>query len=99
MGVKQYVSAKALLLALIPLVLPAQTTVIGAGYTTPQPMDASPGQVITIFARVAGKAPADPVTAAPPLPVTLGGFSVLLRQSFLDPIAVPVLSVEDTQSC
>lgn len=102
MRVKPYVSAKATsltALVLFPLLIQAQTTVIGAGYTTPQPIDASPGQVITIFARVAGRAVADPVTASPPLPTSLGGFSVLLRQSFIDPMLIPVLSVSDTQSC
>ena len=102
MRVKSYVSAKATVLSalvLFPLLVQAQTTVIGAGYTTPQPIDASPGQVITIFARVAGKAVADPVMASAPLPTSLGGFSILLRQSFLDPMLIPVLSVSDTQSC
>lgn len=104
MRVKQYVSitAAALIatsLVLFPSVGLAQTTVIGAGYTTPQPLDASPGQLVTIFAVVAGKQAADPLTAAPPLPTTLGGFSVLLRQTFIDPILIPILSVSDTQSC
>lgn len=102
MRVKPYVSAKATIfpaLVLFQLFAQAQTTVIGAGYTNPQPIDASPGQVITIFAKVAGKAVADPVMASPPLPTSLGGFSILLRQSFLDPALVPVLSVSDTQSC
>jgi uncharacterized protein (TIGR03437 family) len=105
MRVKQYVSVEAasyLLAAgliLFPLTSQAQSTVIGAGYTTPQPTDASPGQLITIFAVIAGKTPADPLTASPPLPTTLGGFSVLLRQTFIDPILIPVLSVSDAQSC
>ncbi len=102
MGAKQYGSARASVLPLVvlfPLLAAAQTTVIGAGYTAPQPVDAAPGQVITIFARVAGKTVADPVTAAPPLPVSLGGFSVTLRQTFLDPASVPILSVADSQSC
>ena len=107
MRVKRYVSVKAAaLLAAAGVVLfplsgqvQVQPVVLGAGYTTPQPIDVSPGQVITIFARVAGKAPSDPVTAAPPLPVTLGGFSVLLRQSFINPMQTPILSVSDTLSC
>jgi uncharacterized protein (TIGR03437 family) len=103
MGMKQYRSAKAsvlpALVAVFPLLLQAQSTVISAGYTPPRPVDASPGQVITIFVRVAGKAMADPVTAAPPLPTSLGGFTVVLRQSFLDPAAIPILSVVDSQSC
>jgi len=101
---KAYVSGKAAILIAAGLVLfssagPAQTTVIGAGYTTPQPIDASPGQLITIFAVVAGKQQADPLTATPPLPTSLGGFSVLLRQTFIDPMQIPILSVSDMQSC
>jgi uncharacterized protein (TIGR03437 family) len=105
MRVNQYVSVKAASLlaaaglVVFPLACQAQTIVIGAGYTTPQPIAASPGQVITIFATVAGKQPADPVTANPPLPTSLGGFSVLLRQSFIDPMLIPIQSVVDTLSC
>ena len=104
MGVKQYVSVNAIILlavssVLFPLAGRAQTTVIGAGYTTPQPLNASPGLLITIFAVVSGKQPADPVTASAPLPTSLGGFSVLLRQTFIDPLPIPILSVSDTQSC
>src|SRR5690349_17439138 len=74
--------------------------VIGAGYTTPGSVDAAPGQVITIFARVPGKAVADPITVAPPLPYTLGGFSALLRQTFpADPRPVPIQSAADSESC
>ncbi len=86
-------------LLLFPLAGWAQTTVIGAGYTTPQQTDASPGQLITIFAMVSGKQPAEPQTATLPLPTTLGGFSVLLRQTFIDPIQIPIFSVSDTLSC
>src|SRR5690349_20022168 len=84
---------------LFPLAGWAQTALVGAGYTTPQPLDACPGQLITIFATVTGKVPADPLTANPPLPTSLGGFTVLLRQTFIDPIPIPILSVSDTQSC
>src|SRR5215471_14360181 len=41
----------------------AQTVVIGAGYAPPAAIDVAPGQLITIFARVPGKTPADPVVA------------------------------------
>jgi len=103
MRMKSYGSRKAAALLAVALLFSlagrAQTTVIGAGYTTPQPLDASPGQLITIFAMVNGKQPADPLTASPPLPTSLGGFSVLLRQTFIDPIQIPILSVSDTQSC
>jgi len=104
MRVKQYVSIKAASLlaaslVLFPLACQSQTTVIGAGYTTPQPLNAAPGQLVTIFAVVAGKQAADPLTASAPLPTSLGGFSVLLRQTFIDPSPIPILSVSDTQSC
>jgi uncharacterized protein (TIGR03437 family) len=78
----------------------AQAIVIGAGYAAPSAIDVAPGQVITIFARVPGKTPADAVFATPPLPAGLAGFSVLLRQTFpSDPQQVPILSVADSQSC
>jgi uncharacterized protein (TIGR03437 family) len=78
----------------------AQATVIGAGYAAPSAIDVAPGQVITIFARVPGKTAADPVVATAPLPVELGGFSVLLRQTFpSSPTPAPILSVSDSQSC
>lgn len=77
---------------------PAQ--VIGAGYATPRSIDVAPGQIITIFTRVPGKVAADPVTATPPLPTTLAGFSVVLRQTFSsNPQAVPIASAVDFQSC
>jgi uncharacterized protein (TIGR03437 family) len=78
----------------------AQTVVTGAGYSSPSPIAVAPGQVITIFAHVPDKTPAAPVVADAPLPLTLGGFSVLLRQTFpSDPTPVPILSVGDSQSC
>ena len=66
---------------------------------TPQPIVVSPGQVITIFARIPGKALTPTMLSNPPLPTGLGGFSVLLRQTYIDPILIPILSVSDTQSC
>ena len=104
MRMKLYLFRSAILLFsaglfLLPFAGWTQTTVIGAGYTTPQPIDASPGQLITIFATVAGKQPADPQTATPPLPTTLSGFSVLLRQTFIDAIPIPIFSVSDVLSC
>ena len=77
-----------------------QPVVTGAGYATPRATDAAPGQVLTIFVRVPGKTPSDPVTAKAPLPVTLAGFSVVLRQTYpADPQAVPILAEADAQSC
>ena len=72
---------------------------LGAGYRAPQPIEVAPGQVITLFVRIPGKTAADLVTATPPLPTTLGGFAVVLRQTLADPRAVPILSAGDAQSC
>jgi len=55
--------------------------------------------VITIFAKIPGRQPTASVAAPAPLPSTLGGFTVLLRQTFIDPISIPILSVSDAQSC
>jgi uncharacterized protein (TIGR03437 family) len=80
--------------------LHGQAVVIGAGYAAPGATDAAPGQLLTIFARVPGKTPADPVVAKAPLPAALAGFTVLLRQTFpADPQQVPILSAVDSQSC
>lgn len=84
----------------IPLPCHGQAVVIGAGYAAPGATDAAPGQLLTIQARVPGKTPADPVVAKAPLPSSLAGFSVVLRQTFpSDPQTVPVLSAVDSQSC
>ena len=72
---------------------------MGAGYNVPRPVDVAPGQVITVFVRIPGKAAAEPATASPPLPATLAGFSGLLRQSFAEPMDVPIVSVVDSESC
>lgn len=106
MRVKPYVFAKAAGLftaaTLVLFLVPAQgqTSVFGAGYSAPQPIVVSPGQVITIFARVQGK-PLTPTVLSndSPLPTGLGGFSVLLRQTYIDPVLIPILSVSDAQSC
>jgi uncharacterized protein (TIGR03437 family) len=86
---------------LMASILPAQPVATGAGYSFPRLIEVAPGQVITLFVRVPGKeALAAPVTAQPPLPATLSGFAVILRQSFpSDPVAVPIQSVADSQFC
>ena len=85
---------------LLPLGCHAQAVAIGAGYSFPKPVDAAPGQVVTVFVRVPGKTAAPDTTAQPPLPASLGGFSVTLRQTFpSDPVAVPIQSVIDSETC
>ena len=85
---------------LLPFCGYADTVVIGAGYAAPTPLSVAPGQVVTLFVHVPGKTAADPVSATAPLPGTLGGFSAVLRQTFPStPVAVPISSVVDAQSC
>jgi uncharacterized protein (TIGR03437 family) len=85
---------------LLPWLAQAQPVTVGAGYTLPRLIEVAPGQVITLFVRVPGKTPAASVTAQPPLPSTLAGFSIVLRQSFpTDPVPVPIQSVVDSQFC
>jgi uncharacterized protein (TIGR03437 family) len=84
----------------LPWACHAQAVAVGAGYSLPAPIDVAPGQVITLFVQVPGKTASDAVTASAPLPTTLGGFSVLLRQSYPSaPQSVPIASVADYQSC
>jgi uncharacterized protein (TIGR03437 family) len=90
----------ALISFLLPLAANGQPVATGAGYEPPLPIAVAPGQVITLYVRIPGKTAATAATAQPPLPATLGGFSVLLRQTFpSDPVAVPLLSVADAQPC
>ncbi len=87
-------------LGLSPWLVHAQPVTVGAGYSLPRLINVAPGQVITIFVRVPGKAMAPPATAQPPLPASLAGFAVVLRQSFpSDPVTVPIQSVTDSQYC
>jgi uncharacterized protein (TIGR03437 family) len=84
----------------LPVACWGQPVAVGAGYSLPGPIDVAPGQVITLYVQVPGKTVSAPVTATAPLPVTLAGFSVLLRQSFPSgPQAVPIQGVMDYQSC
>jgi uncharacterized protein (TIGR03437 family) len=87
-------------LLLSPCLALAQPVAVGAGYLLPRPIAVAPGQVITLFVRVPGKAVTATVTAQPPLPTALGGFAVMLRQTFpSDPVPVPIQSVADSQFC
>ena len=82
-----------LVFALVPLF--AQTnTVAGAGYSFPVPLNVAPGQVITLFVDGIGASLTQTVRApAGPLPLTLAGISVTLKQSSSN-TPVPLLSVQ-----
>jgi uncharacterized protein (TIGR03437 family) len=82
------------------LLAQAPTQIISAGYSVPSSIKVAPGQVITLFLRASAKSPAQPVIAPETqLPTTLAGYSVTMRQTFSDPIAVPIASVYTIQQC
>ncbi len=90
----------AVMFGFLPFSCPAQALSVGAGYALPGPVKVAPGQVIALFVSVPGKTAAGPVSAHPPLPTALGGFSVLLRQTFpSDPVPVPIQAVADSPVC
>lgn len=81
----------------------AQTPIfMKAGYTTPTPIRVAPGQVITLY--ISGTKtvlpPQNPSIRATttPLPITLGGFSVTVRQGS-NTYAAPLFSVVQTPNC
>jgi uncharacterized protein (TIGR03437 family) len=81
----------------------AQTTILmSAGYTTPTPIQVAPGQVITLY--ISGTKTVLPLQSPSirattiPLPTTLGGFSVTVRQGN-NMYAAPLLSVAQTPNC
>ncbi len=80
-------------------VLAAQSgiTVIGSGYINPSTVVIAPGQITTIFLSGVKSTwsllSPYPTASGLPLPTTLAGFSVTLRQfKNVDPIPVPILS-------
>jgi len=82
--------------------LPGQTTnvVIDSGYRAPGPLKVAPGQVITLFVRPSSIRLTSGIAASSaPLPATLGGFSVTLRQTFSPPVAVPIISINPIGTC
>jgi uncharacterized protein (TIGR03437 family) len=89
-------------LAIGACLLPGQSTnvVINSGYRAPSPLKVAPGQVITLFVRPASIRLTSGVAAtSTPLPVTLGGFSATLRQTFSPAVAVPIFSVNPIGNC
>lgn len=97
-----YLSKIFLGLALGVCLLPAQTVnvVVDSGYRAPGPLKVAPGQVITLFVRPATIRLTSGISAdGTPLPLSLGGFSATLRQTFSSPVAVPILSVNPLSTC
>lgn len=81
---------------------PAQTgSVVSAGYRLPDPLDVAPGQIITLFARrPAGDPGVSAVVSGAPLPLSLGGASVVLRQSdWPVPLPLPIQAVYPVFNC
>lgn len=75
---------------------------VGAGYALPTPIPIAPGQVITLFARGVGEGINNPVIASVfPLPATLAGISVAMRQAIVpDQITpVPILAIFRAGGC
>jgi uncharacterized protein (TIGR03437 family) len=80
---------------------PAPGPVVSAGYSAPQPVRVSPGQVITLFVHANGTQPAEAAIAKDlPLPVTLNGYTVTIRQTFqTGSVAVPLFAVYPVENC
>ncbi len=98
-----------LALAICPLLMaqdeqnagPADNLVTSAGYTPPTLTKVAPGQVLTLYVRTSGAPLTQPILAAStPLPTSLGGFSVSLKQTFIgEPIPVPLAGVYPSDPC
>ena len=90
----------ALVFLIAPLFGQSPSVVASFGYTTPRPVTVAPGQVITLFARTGTTLIQALVADVSSLPITLGGFSVALSQTFsTDSIALPILSAAPVQTC
>lgn len=89
------------LLCAAPLFCQSGGIILTAGYTNPIPLRLSPGQVVTLF--VAGIGPLDKSVSATglPLPLTLGGISVSIIQSYgpFGPFAVPLIHAVPFSTC
>ena len=74
--------------------------VINSGYRVPPPLQVAPGQVITLFVRPSSIRLTSGINADPmSLPVSLGGFSATLRQSYSQPVAILIFSVNPINNC
>ncbi|MGH9612962.1 MAG: hypothetical protein ACRD4P_07780 [Bryobacteraceae bacterium] len=77
----------------------ASNMIVGAGYSTPVPVNVAPGQLMTLFVRGVGQSLTQPVAAARDgnLPKSLAGISVTLRQG--SDLPVPILEVRPVSTC
>src|SRR5450759_2417550 len=89
--------ARSLAFFLSPLLLAAQNVITGAGYSSPAPVSAAPGQVITLFVDGVGKSLTQPVRSPDGSSKTLAGISVTLRQ--INEQVVPILEVRPLSTC
>jgi uncharacterized protein (TIGR03437 family) len=98
-----------LTIAICPLLLaqddqnagPVDNLVTSAGYTPPALTKVAPGQIITLYVRTSGPLITQQVLASTtPLPTSLGGFTVSLKQTYItDPIPVPLAGVYPSDPC
>ena len=82
---------------LSPLLLTAQNVITSAGYSSPAPVSAAPGQVITLFVDGVGKSLTQPVRSPDGASKTLAGISVTLRQ--FNEQVVPIIEVRPLSTC
>jgi uncharacterized protein (TIGR03437 family) len=76
----------------------APSTIAGAGYVFPTPLNVAPGQVITVFAAGVGGTLTQAVSAgAGKLPTSLAGIGVTIRQG--TDIPAPILEVSPVTTC
>jgi hypothetical protein len=87
----------AALFAVAPL-FAQDVTLVGSGYSNPTAIRVSPGQITTFFVSGLNIDPTKPQNAATvPLPVSLAGISVTMRQS--QSYAAPMLAVRQIAVC
>jgi uncharacterized protein (TIGR03437 family) len=75
--------------------------VTGMGYVLPGPTFAAPGQILTVYVSGVGENLTDKITASYPLPTTLAGFSVSVRQGEAPagPFAAPLIAALPVRMC
>jgi uncharacterized protein (TIGR03437 family) len=90
------IAAASALLALGQSASPS--TIIGAGYLFPSPINVAPGQIITVFAAGVGSTLTQPVFAgAGNWPTSLAGISVTIQQG--KDIPAPIFEVNPIPTC